>query len=232
MQEHDNVKSLISTSYSALAQSLFDFVVRRGELPDEAKILRIFQDSKDYFEAGSKINKLFIESSKEALLRYLEPEKREKVLKTLQFCEQLHEDPRKDYLVVQYSDRTFSDPQDSDLDELFYEIRNYEEVFLRNNIEKRLSLTVQGTMPLIDELMQFKDLNSFIYQSSIEPRDNREYDAYIVHLGLMEHVFGRNEVYKQYFDHIQITLQNHLQNGFWSVIGAYPIDSLVINVKI
>lgn len=232
MQEHDNVQRLISTSYSALAYSLFDFVNRRGELPSEVEILRIFQNTNDFLEAGSEINKLFIKLTKEALLRYLEPENKQKVLNLLVFCEQLHEDPCKDYLVIHYADRTFNDPEIAVLDELFHEIRNYEEVFLRKNIEKRLSLKVQGTMPLIDELKQFENLNSFIYQSTVEPRDNREYDTYILHLGLLDDVLGQNEAYKRYFDHIQVTLQEHLQTSFWDLIGVYPIDSLVINVKI
>lgn len=180
------IKNLITTGYSELANDLYDFVERRGVLPTQDQIMHILNESNDFDEIGHKLNYLFVESTKEALLTA--------------FSEEYHDNMRTK-LVVTYEERLNSDEDEIGimfynrildyadtvvLEDFYLSLKNYEQEFLVNNLSLQKTFAIHDVpQSRIDQLLMIEGVDSFLYQTVVEPTDDRAEETYILHLGLM-----------------------------------------------
>lgn len=224
--------NIVNTGYSELAYDLYDFVKNKGNLPSEETIIQVINDSSDFNDIGNKLNHVFLECTKEALLNAVSQENREKVRAMLIVHKDLQEDSTKDQFVIRFLDRTLDYVDTAVLDDFYYSLQRYEREFLANNLTINITLSLEASNQLIDSLLEIEGLNTFLYQTAVEPRDKRDYETYILHLELIRQSWLSQKISFGKMTKIYELLQPNL-GSLKHNFRKYPFiaEFIVINVK-
>lgn len=114
------IANIIATGYSELAYDLYDFVRNKGNLPSEETITQLLQGSTDFDHIGNKLNYVFLECTREALLNAVSQENREKVRTMLLVQQNLLDNSMEDHLVIRFLNRTLDYVDTTVLDEFYF----------------------------------------------------------------------------------------------------------------
>ncbi|MFD1260373.1 MULTISPECIES: hypothetical protein [Entomomonas] len=226
------IARIVALGYSELANDLYDFVKSRGQLPDEETVLQILKGSTDFNEIGNQLNHVFLECTREALLNAVSQENREKVRAMLLIREDLHEDSTQDQFEIRFLDRTLGYVDTAVLDDFYFSLQRYERDYLANNLTRKVTFSLEAPNQLIDSLLAIEGLNTFLYQTAVEPTDNREHETYILHQGLIRQLWRSQEVSFEKLSQLHSLIRPYMgrlrEN---SVTHPFNAEFIVINVK-
>lgn len=226
------IANLVATGYSELACDLYDFVKNKGTLPSEETITQVLNDSSDFNEIGNKLNHVFLECTREALLNAVSQEYREKVRAMLIVHEYLQEDSTQDQFVIRFLDRTLDYVGTAVLDDLYYSLRRYERDYLANNLTRKITFSFEAPNQLIDSLLEIEGLNTFLYQTAVEPTDQRDYETYILHQGLIRQLWKSQQVSFEKLSQLHCLIRPYMGKlRDDSVTHPFNAEFIVINVK-
>ncbi|UYZ83064.1 hypothetical protein MTZ49_10665 [Entomomonas sp. E2T0] len=226
------IANIVNTGYSLLAYDLYDFVKNRGQLPDEDTVLQIFKESTDFNEVGNQLNHVFLECTREALLNAVSQEYREKVRAMLLIREDLQDNSTEDQFEIRFLDRTLDYVDTAVLDDFYFSLKKYERDYLANNLTSKVTFSFEAPNQLIDSLLEIEGINTFLYQTAVEPSDKREYETYILHQGLIRQSWKSQEVSFEKLSQLHSLIRPYMGNlRDDSVTHPFNAEFIVINIK-
>lgn len=226
------IANIVNTGYSLLAYDLYDFVKSRGQLPDEETLIQILNGNSDFNEIGNKLNHVFLECTREALLNAVTQEYREKVRAMLLVQGDLQEDSTEDQFVIRFLDRTLDYVDTAVLDDFYLSLKKYERDYLANNLTSKVVFSFEASNQLIDSLLEIEGINTFLYQTAVEPTDKREYETYILHQGLIRQLWKSQEVSFEKLSQLHSLIRPYMGSlSDDSVTHPFNAEFIVINVK-
>lgn len=225
------METIVATGYSKLAEELYYFVKSRGKLPDGNTVLRILNSGTSMSDIGNKLNYLFLEATKEALLSAVFDENREKIAKLLTLTINIQEDSRKDSFQIGFMETTISHVDSVRLVELYYAINRYEKDFLIADLDPQVSFSLEASQQLIEKLLAIDGLDSYLLQTTAKPSDKREFATYILQTGLIYKLY-RQRKNAYLIRQVKAVFNKYYRKNHWRLAHFSKANFYVINVKV
>lgn len=223
--------NIVATGYSRLAKDLYYFVKSQDKLPDGKTVLRILNSGTSMNDIGNKLNYLFLEATKDALLSDVSDENRNKIDKLLTLTINLQKDSSKDSFQIGFMGTTLSHADGSRLVELHYAINRYEKDFLIADLEPQVSFSIEASQQLIERLLAIDGLDSYLLQTTAKPRDKRECVTYILQTRLM-HKLYRQRKNTYLIRQVKAVFNKYYDKKHWRLAHFGNADFYVLNVKV
>ncbi|MFD1260372.1 MULTISPECIES: hypothetical protein [Entomomonas] len=224
------METIVATGYSKLAEELYYFVKSLGKLPDGNVVLRILNSGTSMSDIGNKLNYLFLEATKEALLSGVSDENREKITKLLTLTINLQENSRKDSFQIGFMGTIVSHADSERLVELYYAINRYEKEFLIADLEPQVSFSLEASQQLIEKLLAIDGLDSYLLQTTAKPCDKQEFATYILQTGLIYKLY-RQRKNTYLIRQVKAVFNKYYRKSHWRLAHFSKANFYVINVK-
>lgn len=225
------IKYLVSKGYSEIARELYSFLEKHHHVPETHYIEQIVKSAQNPNELGNNLNAMFLEHLRQALIEPIAAYSFDKFSR--EFCVKHYAneaDSTEDSFEIRFLDRKLDYIDDAVLEDLYLSIQRYQRLYLEHNRCSITTLALEASHELIGNLLAIEQVDSYLYQSIVEPTDGRRYETHILHIGAIERLHNAMK-----FEHDDMLAIWELLKPYWNLFDtsntpSYP-ELIALNVK-